>query len=224
MLPQKLCRGCRISLGRPVDARFGKMKSEMPDLFVRSPANPILIPSGAWWEARGVLNPGAVLIGDQVALVYRAVGADGLSRFGVAWSSDGESIDGRDFYYEPPPGDPTTRLGVEDPRLTPLDGALYLTHTKVSVGPAIEPPLPWEFAPFILRSAVARASIETPPRPRTGEGVGGEGISGPRRGRARQEPAPTMVGLVDPNSALTEAGTILSETNTKDSVLFPARI
>lgn len=155
------------------------------DLFTRSSRNPILVPSGDWWEARGVLNPGAVQIEDRVVLVYRAVGADGLSRFGLARLEDGERIVERRFFYEPSPGEPATRLGIEDPRLTLLDGNAFLTYTQVSVGPATEPPLPWEFAPFRLRSAVARTPDFT---------------------------------SVDPS------GIILPAVNTKDSVLFPARI
>ena len=42
-------------------------------LFTRSSANPILAPGSTWWEARGVLNPGAALQGDRVVLAGRAV-------------------------------------------------------------------------------------------------------------------------------------------------------
>jgi len=31
----------------------------------------------------------------RIALVYRAVGSDGLSRFGLAWTTDGEHIEQR---------------------------------------------------------------------------------------------------------------------------------
>ena len=66
-----------------------------PALFRRSQLNPILGPTDSWWEARAVLNPGAALVGGRVAIVYRAVGADGLSRFGLAWSDDGEHVTAR---------------------------------------------------------------------------------------------------------------------------------
>jgi predicted GH43/DUF377 family glycosyl hydrolase len=103
-----------------------------------------------------VLNPGAVLYQGRVALVYRAAGGDGLSRFGLAWSSDGERIEQRlQFpFYEGALDDPLCRLGVEDPRITPLDDAYYLTYCKASVDPADTPPLHWEFAPFHVRSGV----------------------------------------------------------------------
>lgn len=127
-------------------------------LFHRSPANPILAPTGNWWESRAVLNPGAALVNGRVALVYRAVGGDGISRFGLAWSADGEHIDERLPlpWYEGAPDDPAARLGVEDPRITPIEDDYFLTYCKVSVEPADHPPLSWEFAPFRLRSGVGR--------------------------------------------------------------------
>jgi predicted GH43/DUF377 family glycosyl hydrolase len=89
-------------------------------------------------------------------MVYRAVGGDGLSRFGLAWSADGEHFEERAElpFYEGALDDPFARLGVEDPRITPLDGAYYLTYCKASVEPANIPPLSWEPAPFRLRSGV----------------------------------------------------------------------
>ncbi len=46
------------------------------------------------------------------------------------------------------------RLGVEDPRITDLDGMYYLTYCKASVATADHPPLAWELAPFRVRSAI----------------------------------------------------------------------
>jgi len=115
--------------------------SRETDLFTRVPGNPILTPSGAWWEARGVLNPGVATVDGRIMLVYRAVGLDGFSRFGIAWSDDGVSFDERRHFYEPLPGDGEARLGVEDPRLTVLDGELWATYTKASVAPVGSPTL-----------------------------------------------------------------------------------
>lgn len=123
-------------------------------LFHRSPANPILQPSDRWWEKRGVLNPGIATVSGRTAMVYRAAGADGISRLGLAWSDDGIDFRRQDIpFYEGALDDPLARLGVEDPRITPLDGRHYLTYTKVSLETADHPPLSWEFAPFRLRSA-----------------------------------------------------------------------
>jgi predicted GH43/DUF377 family glycosyl hydrolase len=155
-------------------------------LFRRSSDNPILVPSDRWWEKRGVLNPGTAMVGNRVAMVYRAVGADGISRLGLAWSEDGVHFQREDLpFYEGALDDPEARLGVEDPRITPLDGRYYLTYTKVSLEPADHPPLVWEFAPFHLRSAV---------------------------------------GVTDDFQRMREVGHILSNTTTKDSVLFPEQV
>ncbi len=131
------------------------------ELFVRDSSNPILVPGDTWWEARGVLNPGVAMVDGRVAMVYRAVGSDGISRFGVAWSEDGRRFTRRVFLYEAPPGDGEARLGVEDPRLTWNEGILWAVYTKVSVEPVGSVPLAWEPAPFRMRMALARADGAT---------------------------------------------------------------
>lgn len=130
------------------------LQSDM--LFTRSSYNPILAPTDRWWETKSVLNPGVAIHDGRVAIIYRAVGGDGLSRFGLAWSSDGERIDERLElpFYEGTLDDPYARLGVEDPRITQLNGLYYLTYCKASVDTADTPPLHWEFAPFRVRSGL----------------------------------------------------------------------
>jgi predicted GH43/DUF377 family glycosyl hydrolase len=129
-------------------------------LFTRSPLNPILTATDRWWEARAVFNPGAALHRGRVALVYRALGADGISRFGLAWTSDGETIEDRSKLpvYEAAIDDPKGRLGVEDPRIVRLDGAYYLTYCKASVEAANTPPLYWETAPYRVRTGIAETA------------------------------------------------------------------
>jgi predicted GH43/DUF377 family glycosyl hydrolase len=124
--------------------------------FTRSSLNPILTSTDRWWEAKAVFNPGVTVHEGRIALVYRAVGADGISRFGLAWSEDGERITERSElpWYEGALDDAEARLGVEDPRVTLLDGAYYLTYCKASVEPADTPKLSWETAPFKMRSGV----------------------------------------------------------------------
>lgn len=140
----------------------------MPPLFSRSPSNPILTSTDRWWESRSVFNPGVAVVEGRVALVYRAVGGDGLSRFGLAWSRDGERIEQHAElpFYEAALDDPLARLGVEDPRITPLDGRYYLTYCKASVDTADTPPLYWEVAPFRVRTGIGvtqdfRSMVET---------------------------------------------------------------
>lgn len=126
------------------------------ELFTRDPTNPILTAGAEWWDEKGALNPGAALVEGRVMLVYRARGADGLSRLGVAWSEDGRRFGQRRFLHEAAPDDALARLGLEDPRLTPLEGGLWITYTKASVDPVGAPLPSWEMAPFHLRMALAR--------------------------------------------------------------------
>ena len=154
------------------------------DLFVRDPGNPILVPNDSWWEARGVLNPGVAMVDDRVAMVYRAVGSDGLSRLGVAWSDDGRRFTERRFLHEASPDDPAGRLGIEDPRLIWLDHELWLVYTKASVAPVGTPPLTWEPAPFRVRMALARATNAaqvTEERPILSDTQAKDGVLFPRR-------------------------------------------
>ena len=124
-------------------------------MFERSSSNPILQPSDRWWEAKGVFNPGVARSGNEVVMVYRAVGADGISRFGLATSIDGVAFTRRDLpVFEARLEDPLGRLGIEDPRITTIDGRYLITYTKVSVDTADTPPLAWEPAPFRLRSTI----------------------------------------------------------------------
>jgi len=58
--------------------------------------NPIISPKGEnFWESNQTFNPGAVLIDDEVHFIYRAVGNDGISRFGKAKSRNGLIVNER---------------------------------------------------------------------------------------------------------------------------------
>lgn len=73
----------------------------IPEFVKVDSLNPILQPSTALtftdpidgkvkhWEARNVLNPTAVVVQDQVYLLYRAQDSSGTSRIGMAISNDG---------------------------------------------------------------------------------------------------------------------------------------
>lgn len=108
--------------------------------------NPILTPPAfADWEAVGTFNPAAVEDNDgRVHIVYRAIGADGVSRFGYAVSDDGCGFTERSpypiFSMQSPHG--TGKLqkfepllypsggswgGAEDPRLVRMEGRIYMT-------------------------------------------------------------------------------------------------
>lgn len=116
--------------------------------------NPILSPQQIrQWEHGGTFNPAAILDDTgAVHLLYRAVGADGISRVGHARARDGRNIDQRSIYpvFEPYPGygmpDPNKVSGpkeynpqfytsgggwggLEDPRAVLINGRVYVTYT-----------------------------------------------------------------------------------------------
>ncbi len=116
----------------------------------RSEKNPILSPTVYEWESEAVFNPAAFTDRGRVHLLYRAMGADGISRIGYASSTDGVHFDERLDYpvYEPSTGfgkphpswspakaayDPEVNpsgggwAGCEDPRAVVIDGHAYMT-------------------------------------------------------------------------------------------------
>lgn len=117
----------------------------------RSARNPILSPRGEHgWENEAVFNPAAVLDGDRVHLFYRALGSDGVSRVGYAWSDDGfhferakepvyvPSVAPKNPVYQNPFAKRYDRdryasgggwAGAEDPRAVRIENHTYLSFT-----------------------------------------------------------------------------------------------
>jgi beta-1,2-mannobiose phosphorylase / 1,2-beta-oligomannan phosphorylase len=125
----------------------------------RYEGNPIISPRPeCWWEAKGTLNPAAIQDAQgRIHLLYRAVGFDGISRFGYASTYDGVTIDQRPELpvYEGDIDDPSIRLGVEDPRITGLEGRFYITYTQTSLYAANAPfKIPNEQAPWRVRAGM----------------------------------------------------------------------
>ena len=88
-------------------------------MLIRYKGNPILKPRREHnWESERVFNCAAVCMAGKVHIVYRAQGADGISRLGYASSSDGYNIDER---LDSPIFSPSAsheQFGCEDPRMT----------------------------------------------------------------------------------------------------------
>ncbi len=110
----------------------------------RFSGNPILRPeSGHPWESDQTFNPGVILLENTIHIIYRAIGDDGISRFGYASTEDGHTIKERmpDPVYQHPftsfgfslPGYASggNCSGAEDPRLVRVDDedVLYMTYT-----------------------------------------------------------------------------------------------
>lgn len=94
----------------------------------------VLEPRHIWWEKKGVFNPGVCQIGGKIHLLYRAVGGDNISRFGLAVSDDGENFIQFDApIIEPELTNQYERLGMEDPRIQQLGRDFYITYTAASV-------------------------------------------------------------------------------------------
>jgi beta-1,2-mannobiose phosphorylase / 1,2-beta-oligomannan phosphorylase len=124
----------------------------------RYPGNPVLEPTPLWWERRAVFNAGAVNHAGRVHLLYRALGDDYISRFGLATSKNGIDFDVRSSHpvMESEDDDKYERLGIEDPRVTWLDGRFCITYTAASVYPASQPtPDGCAGAPWRVRVAMA---------------------------------------------------------------------
>lgn len=98
----------------------------------RHPANPLLSPvSSHHWESRFVFNPAVVYDGELFHMLYRAQGEDMVSRLGYAVSHDGIHWN----RMEKPVFSPATQhelYGVEDPRITLLEGFYYVAYTAYS--------------------------------------------------------------------------------------------
>jgi len=96
----------------------------------RFAANPIVEPIKEHpWESKSVFNPGVINLEGKVYLIYRAWGEDNISRLGLAVSEDGFKFTER---REEPIFEPKRRSetkGCEDPRLTLIDGRLYMVYT-----------------------------------------------------------------------------------------------
>ena len=103
-------------------------------LFERSAANPILAPDPTReWESQAVFNPGVVEYNGTIYMLYRAVGeyTHYVSRLGLATSHDGVTFE-RSPYPCLVPSIPEDRWGLEDPRVTMIDGRVYITYTAIS--------------------------------------------------------------------------------------------
>jgi predicted GH43/DUF377 family glycosyl hydrolase len=117
----------------------------------RFEGNPIISPNPQNdWESWQTFNPGAIVLNDKVHLLYRAIGSDGISRFGYANSKDGFHIDERISkpVYEHPliNSNPNFTIysyvsggswgGAEDPRITRVENEdrLYVTYTACDNG------------------------------------------------------------------------------------------
>ncbi len=88
----------------------------------------ILKETGLSFEAKGVLNPACIKVGDTVHMFYRAIGKDNVSSIGYCQLIDNKVVRRLDrpvlfpeYEYE--------KKGVEDPRIVSIENKYYMTYT-----------------------------------------------------------------------------------------------
>ena len=98
----------------------------------RHPANPILLPNPTSdWETYNVFNPAVVHHNGLFHMHYRAQGFDWISRIGYAVSADGIHWN-RLRHPVLEPRDASDARGIEDPRVTEIEGRFYMCYTAYS--------------------------------------------------------------------------------------------
>jgi len=119
-----------------IDHLFEVMLGHTHRIVERSSHNPIIVPDKSKpFEALAVFNPATVTIGGKVHMLYRSMSRDNTSYMGYAVSKDGiKFIKNGEPAYEPREsferkGIPGGNSGAEDPRITLIDGTLYVCYT-----------------------------------------------------------------------------------------------
>jgi len=111
---------------------------------VRHPSSPLLYPNPLHqWESLNVFNCAVTQHNGLFHMHYRAQGVDFVSRIGYAVSEDGLNWNRMEQPVLSPHNGMEDYRGVEDPRVTPLDGAFYMCYTAYGAN---------EFFPMIARS------------------------------------------------------------------------
>lgn len=96
----------------------------------RHPASPLLYPNPLHeWECKNVFNCAVTQHNGLFHMHYRAQGNDYVSRIGYAVSTDGLNWNRLEQPILVPHMGADDYRGVEDPRVTPLDGVFYMTYT-----------------------------------------------------------------------------------------------
>jgi beta-1,2-mannobiose phosphorylase / 1,2-beta-oligomannan phosphorylase len=101
---------------------------------VRHTASPLMYPNPLHrWEAMNVFNCAVTQHKGLFHMHYRAQGVDFISHIGYAVSVDGLSWNRLENPVLSPHNGREDYRGVEDPRVTPLDGVFYMTYTAYGI-------------------------------------------------------------------------------------------
>ncbi|MBX4189352.1 hypothetical protein KW785_02025 [Candidatus Parcubacteria bacterium] len=135
--------GDEVGLFEFPSTALSRRHAYMPILLAKATGNPIISPGRMLWERQSAFNPAALRIGDNVHILYRAIGADGVSRLGYASSPDGVRVEGHmetpAFALQDPRKGKIRRYnpvmypsggswgGTEDPRMVMIERQVYVT-------------------------------------------------------------------------------------------------
>lgn len=127
---------------------FGPQPVEPAVALVRHPENPVIAPNADnEWECAATFNPAAIYLDGRVHLLYRAIGANGMSYIGYASGEDGinfsersetpvyiatehyEKLKAKQDRYANAYMSGGSWSGCEDPRMVKVDDTLYMTYT-----------------------------------------------------------------------------------------------
>jgi predicted GH43/DUF377 family glycosyl hydrolase len=130
-----VCAKASLNLDNLLSAMLPERRIE---LAVRAKENPILKPIAEHdWEKSAVFNAAAIDLDGAVHILYRAMGEDNTSVLGYAATKNGVKITERQEKpayvpredFEMKRGDARGNSGCEDPRITKIDGTLYMAYT-----------------------------------------------------------------------------------------------
>jgi beta-1,4-mannooligosaccharide/beta-1,4-mannosyl-N-acetylglucosamine phosphorylase len=112
------------------------------DVLTRYAGNPIIAAGDIPFTCNTVFNGSPIKIGDAYHMLLRVEGQHGYSLFALAHSTDGRSFTVEDLPVAAPVGEgPFARYeeaGIEDPRITLLEGTIYIVYTAFSgAGPVM---------------------------------------------------------------------------------------
>lgn len=144
-------RVTKTALKRGRKKRGLKPKQRLPKgrVFQKEESNPIITPKkDREWESWQTFNPAAVELDGAVHFLYRAIGEDGISRFGYANSHDGFTVNERhpfpayihkancERYTVHSLHSGGSWSGCEDPRMVYIaeDDRIYITYTACDGG------------------------------------------------------------------------------------------
>ncbi len=112
------------------------MPSSRRPIVQRYPGNPILTKRDVPYPVETVHNAAVVKHGERYIMIFRSHRRNGRSILGLAESDDGFRFRvAAEPFMEPAREQPWAEyeeFGVEDPRITPIDGVYYITYSAYS--------------------------------------------------------------------------------------------